>query len=607
MEQHRFLRTGRELWLEKLPEERETEKEKGSCEDHAALLKLPGEMAKLQQDPMLFSDDIFFIEPMVELINLGAIDAPFTYIPSSANVGFCFKLAPKKGIIAAGFTPLSRTSFALIPFNQTISSSVLPCRGCVTELSSHFDVNELDFGDISPGSTYTKTSCLTNTSPVSRASLWGEAHSPNLQIQPSSLESGCLMRGTEEEVRSLKMTNCSSLPVQYHWSICSDSQGNRLRCEPYPSKFQPQPPKGKRPCLDSLASLRRRFKIRNVEEPATALKESWDFAQSSGAEVPSQTPEHPQLPGGLSGIISSLDAPHTPLEAEKAFAVVPHSGVLQPGERQQVSFTCFGHQDIITGARALCCVEGGPTYKVELIASRINYSLSLREINCGLQMFNEVGHSTISLENTGRSEFSWVLIPCPADKHLPGVFLVKPTTGFIAPGQKQVLKFSYLPTLPGAFSRTYQLQVGDLEPENIWLKGEAICPMISVNLPWNIRENGKDEKPLKQPKKYLQQYKQRNKLQDVQNKTQSPKNETLKSQTLKTQTPKTQTLETWNPKTQDLQPFLLGSGIAPNTQLQINMVRMLIEKAALELQKKLTSHPLKCRFPDKHLCQSLVK
>ncbi|KAL9822952.1 uncharacterized protein GJ701_016070 [Geothlypis trichas] len=361
-------------------------------------------------------------------------------------------------------------------------------RGCVTGPSSHFEVNELDFGDISPGSAYTEASSLSNTSPVSRASLWGEAHSPNLQIQPSTLEFGCLLGGTgEEEKRSLEMANCSSLPVQHHRSVCSSSQGNRLRCEPYPSKFQPQPPKGKRPSLDSSASLRRRFRIRNVEEPPTALRESWDFAQSPGAEVPAQTPEHPQLPAGLAGISSSLDAAHTPLEAEKAFSTVPQSGVLQPGQGQQVSFSFSGPQDTMAGARALCRVQGGPSYEVELIASRASYSLSLQEINCGLQMFNEVGHSRISLENTGRSEFSWVLSPRPADQHLPGVFLVKPSTGFLAPGQKQVLKFSYLPALPGAFSRIYQLQVGDLEPENICLRGEATCPMISVNLPWNIR------------------------------------------------------------------------------------------------------------------------
>ncbi|XP_054142410.1 hydrocephalus-inducing protein-like [Melozone crissalis] len=45
-------------------EGKETGKEKGSGEDRTAFLRLPGEMAKLHQDPMLFSDDIFVIEPM---------------------------------------------------------------------------------------------------------------------------------------------------------------------------------------------------------------------------------------------------------------------------------------------------------------------------------------------------------------------------------------------------------------------------------------------------------------------------------------------------------------------------------------------------------------
>ncbi|XP_064291551.1 uncharacterized protein LOC135309330 [Passer domesticus] len=59
-----FGQSQRELCLEKLMEEKETGKEKGSCEDRAALLRAPGEMAKVHQDPM-FSDDVSFIEPMV--------------------------------------------------------------------------------------------------------------------------------------------------------------------------------------------------------------------------------------------------------------------------------------------------------------------------------------------------------------------------------------------------------------------------------------------------------------------------------------------------------------------------------------------------------------
>ncbi|RMC02409.1 hypothetical protein DUI87_21579 [Hirundo rustica rustica] len=191
----------------------------------------------------------------------------------------------------------------------------------------------------------------------------------------------------------------------------------------------------------------------------------------------------------------------------------------------------------------------------------------------------------------------------------------KNAQGSIAPGKKQVLKFSYMPVLPGAFSRTYQLQVGDLDPESISLKGEAFFPMITVNLPWNIKGNEKYEKP----PKWLgiqQQCTQRNKSVVGKN-TESPKTETLKSQTLTTltlntqapatQTPKTLTLKTQNLKTQDQKPRLLGSGIVPDNQVQVEMVKMLMEKAALELQQKLPSHLSKNRFPDKQLCQSLLK
>ncbi|XP_062355738.1 hydrocephalus-inducing protein homolog [Cinclus cinclus] len=387
--------------------------------------------------------------------------------------------------------------------------------------------------------------------------------------QPCTLEFGCILAGTAEG-RSLEITNCSPRPVQYHWSFHSDGQVNRLRSlfivtlfsrhERCPPKFKPQPPKEKRTCLDYSASQRRRFKIRNGEDPDTALRESWDPVQSLGAEV---------------------------------FSILPQSGVLQPGERQKVSFSFFGHLNTIASVTALCHVEGGPTYEVELTgeASCISYALSLQEINCGFQIFNEIRHSTVTLANTGKIKFNWVLNPSTAEQHLPGVFLVIPPTGSVAPGEKQVLKFSYMPGVPGAFSRTFQLKVGDLDPENICLKGEAFFPVISVNLPWNIEGNEKYEKLIKP----LQQFSQRN--QSVVQKTQSPKTKALKFQT-----PKTQTL-----KTQNLKPHAPGFGTVPNTELQIETVMMLIEEAALELQEKLPSHPPYSRFPDKKMRQSLVK
>ncbi|XP_032925432.1 hydrocephalus-inducing protein-like isoform X2 [Catharus ustulatus] len=420
-----------------------------------------------------------------------------------------------------------------------------------------------------------------------RISLRGEVHFPNLQIQPSALEFGCILAGTKE-VRSVQMTNCSPLPVQYHWSFHADSQVNRLRYERYPPKFEPkfkpQPPKEKRTSLDCLASQRRRFRIRNGEDPATALRASWDPAQSLGAEMLPFTCEKYYIPLGLGGFRLPTDVPCTPLEVEKAFSILPQSGVLQPGERQQVSFIFSGHLDTMASVTALCHVEGGPTYEVELTgeASRISYSLSLREISCGSQVFNEIHHSSVTLANTGKIEFNWVLNLSTAEQHLPGVFLVKPTHGSIAPGEKQVLKFSYMPEVPGPFSRTFQLKVGELDLENICLKGEAFLPMISVNLPWNIEENEKYEKLIKPQRRYSQR-----KKSVVRKKNQNPKIATLKTRDLKTRVP--------------------GSGIVSNIQLQMELVMNLVKKPALELQRKLQSHRSKSRFPNKKLCQNLVK
>ncbi|XP_066050969.1 LOW QUALITY PROTEIN: hydrocephalus-inducing protein homolog [Chamaea fasciata] len=426
---------------------------------------------------------------------------------------------------------------------------------------------------------------------VEYITLQGEAHFPSLRIQPSTLEFGCIVDGTKKE-RSLEMTNCSSLPVKYFWSLQVDDHVKKLRHELCPPKLKPRPPQEKPVCLDKLGIQWRHFKIRKAEEPATALEESRDLAQSSGPEVPPHAREKCLIRPGLGGFRHSVDLPHISTRVEKAFSILPVSGVLQPGETQQVSFTFFGRLNTIAGVRALCQVEGGPTYKVKLTgeASRVSYLLSSREIDCGAQMFNEIHHATVTLENTCKIKFNWVLNPSTADQDLPGVFLVKPTRGSVAPGKKQVLNLSYMPGLPGAFSRTYQLKVGDLEPEYICLKGEASFPMLTVNLPWNIKGNEKFKKALEWLEKLQQQRSQKNK--SVLGK--------------KTPTSKTETSKTRNQKTQNRNPSLLGSGNIPAAQLQKTMVSMVIEKAALDLQRKLPSHLPKSTFPDSQLFQSLV-
>ncbi|XP_058667639.1 hydrocephalus-inducing protein-like [Ammospiza caudacuta] len=174
-----LLRPPKEVSQENFPEEKETEKVKSFCGDHSALLSSMDKekMVKVQEDPMLFSDDIFFLEPMVKLMNQGAIDAPFTCLPSATNLGLCFKFAPEEGIIAAGGSQAVQISFSatvLGSFEEEFQFSVagsptpaiLTIKGSVTAPSLHFDLAELDFGDISFGFPYTQRCRLTNSSAV---------------------------------------------------------------------------------------------------------------------------------------------------------------------------------------------------------------------------------------------------------------------------------------------------------------------------------------------------------------------------------------------------------------------------------------------------------
>ncbi|XP_071311725.1 hydrocephalus-inducing protein-like [Agelaius tricolor] len=130
--------------------------------------------------PTLNLGNVFVYTPYVyevELINQGALDAPFTYIPSTTNVDFCFMVEPEQGMIAPGGTQTVQISFhttVLGSFEEKFQFSVagsptpviLTIRGSVTGPNLHFDLPELDFGDISFGFPYTQRCRLTNCSMV---------------------------------------------------------------------------------------------------------------------------------------------------------------------------------------------------------------------------------------------------------------------------------------------------------------------------------------------------------------------------------------------------------------------------------------------------------
>ena len=73
---------------------------------------------------------------------------------------------------------------------------------------------------------------------------------------------------------------------------------------------------------------------------------------------------------------------------EEIFDILPLYGVLHPGETELVTLTFFGHADILSEAHAVCEVEGGPAYDLEIKgqASLVEYDFDTKEIDLGKQV-----------------------------------------------------------------------------------------------------------------------------------------------------------------------------------------------------------------------------
>ncbi|CAN8175275.1 unnamed protein product [Coccothraustes coccothraustes] len=379
----------------------------------------------------------------VKLMNQGALDAPFTCIPSATNMGSCFKFAPEEGIIAAGGSQAVQISFSATvlgsfeeEFQFRVAGSptpaILTIKGSVTVPSLHFDLPELDFGDISFGFPYTQRCRLTNSSPVPlrfqlRMSDDGtqpavdsvdqiRRHSDpawrkgiHFYVEPREFtmnpSQGTILPQGHQDI---EVTLCSNTVMEFRRGMLVDLEGigkgvakviitarclvPELQVSPYVLQYDE---------CHLKVPYERKLVIRNPSHlpgcygliPQKRKEDSAVFyssPQPCGIVQPQSTAEIPvvvevQALGEhrTNVLIGVFGDERNPL----AFSVLPLSGVLQPGQSQQVSSTFSGHLSSTSNVTELCHVEGGPTCEVLVTreASGVSSSLSPREINCGSQ------------------------------------------------------------------------------------------------------------------------------------------------------------------------------------------------------------------------------
>nr|XP_051703218.1 hydrocephalus-inducing protein homolog isoform X2 [Oryctolagus cuniculus] len=365
---------------------------------------------------------------------------------------------------------------------------------------------------------------------VDSLSLRGEVHYPNLCFEATEVDFGCILNDTEV-IRYIRITNCSPLVVKFRWFFLVDNEENQIRFVTWPrkpystllSQIESIPATSASASLAAVPATTESTEMDLSDSIKTILggddagpeeresrKNNAPAMVSEGAKPCSAETERTQ---------SQLECPEPPwifeqdemlsIGIEEVFDILPLYGVLQPHSSHQISFTFYGHCDIVAQAKALCKVEEGPTYEIILKgeASIINYSFDTTYINYGLQLFDHVTEHEITLTNLGKVGFDFKVLTnhqSSPDILVPGVPFIQPSSGFISSHNEQVLKISYLPGVPEVFQRNFQIQIAHLDPENITISGEGIFPRISLDLPRNLRGTEKYEIFLNQARKNVE-------------------------------------------------------------------------------------------------------
>ncbi|XP_044902281.1 hydrocephalus-inducing protein homolog isoform X9 [Felis catus] len=363
--------------------------------------------------------------------------------------------------------------------------------------------------------------------------LRGEVNYPNLSFETMELDFGCILNDTEV-IRYITITNCSSLVVKFRWFFLVDNEENQIRFVPQPRKptsaplsqvesipvtsasaSSPAMPVTESPEMELNGFVKtilmdedvrpEEGQYKKAQAPIMIISDGLSFNSAETERInPNQSQVEFQEPPWSFEREEML-----PIGVEEVFDILPLYGVLKPHSSHQISFTFYGHCDIIAQAKALCEVEGGPTYEIMLRgeASLVNYSFDTKDINYGLQLFDHVTENEITLKNTGKVGFEFKVLTdslSSPDNLLPGVPLIVPISGFISAHKEQVLKVYYLPGVPEIFQRSFQIQIAHLDPENITLHGEGIFPRISLDLPRKLQGNEKYETFLNQARKNLE-------------------------------------------------------------------------------------------------------
>lgn len=117
--------------------------------------------------------------------------------------------------------------------------------------------------------------------------------------------------------------------------------------------------------------------------------------------------------------------------------------------------------------RAVCCVEGGPNYMVELMGESafMQYKLEKRILEFGLIPYENTVTREFHIYNTGHVPFSYSINYKTCSKWIR----ICPSSGSLNPGQQQKINVHLKPVVPEKIEGRIFVQIAHFPPGNVCL------------------------------------------------------------------------------------------------------------------------------------------
>ena len=281
--------------------------------------------------------------------------------------------------------------------------------------------------------------------------LLGSVHYPNLSFSSQVIDFGTILNDTDT-LHTIRIQNTSPLQVNFSWCFQAPEQHSL-------SPHVTHAADGSQVFSDSLDN-----DTFVIHSPTKPLFQPWGERYD---------------PFGVAPI-------------NQLFDILPIHGTLQPDETIDVEFSFYGRANSSLSTTAICSVEQGPEYSLQLRgrASSIKYKLSRNVLKLPHCHYAKPSLLSLTLYNTGLvdfsvgvSESSWPNSTTNSTASAPFSLTFKPESFWLAAGSYQDVSVVFIPGIPGPFKTEFYIDIAHFQPEAIEISGEAVFPNFRFSLP----------------------------------------------------------------------------------------------------------------------------